>query len=519
MPPHVLMVLAVATAVWVGVASLRRTAIPTPVVLVTAGVVIGFLPFVPDVTLNPQVVLLGFLPLLVFYAAFSSSHRAFLRHAPQIGMLAVGLVIATAGAVAVAAHRFGHLSWAMSFVLGTAVGPTDAVAVTSVARKLGLSGELSTVLSGEALFNDSTALVLYSAAVAAATSGQFSVEHTIGSISFGVAVGSAIGLGVGIVALLFLSHLDDSPVEIALSLLAAYAAYLPAQAVGASGVLAAVVAGLFLGWHNSRSLSAVTRLRATAFWDTLVFLLDAGLFILVGLSIHGFTPVARGPIGRLLITGVVVVLIVVLLRLAWVALVFWILRPLRRLTGLRHDHRDQVVIGWSGMRGAVTLAAVLAVPQVTSAGTPIGGRDDVIYLAFGVILSTLIGQGLTLPRVARYFNSDESPITDEAEQHARLELVNTALDHLEREAVARSLPEEVVTVLRTTYESRARRLELASKAVGDEGTVLHEELSLRRELVAVERRRLLALRRERRISTATLRSIERDLDREEAQLR
>jgi Na+/H+ antiporter len=519
MPPHLLVGLAAAVVLWMAVAALRPTTVPTPVVLVVGGVVLGFVPGLPDVVLNPRAVLLGLLPLLVFYAAFSSSHRAFLRHASQIGLLAVGLVIVTAGAVAAVAHRFDHLSWPMSFVLGTAVGPTDAVAVTSIARKLGFSNELSTVLNGEALFNDSTALVLYSAAVAAAYAGHFSIAGTLASTAYSIAVGVGVGLGVGIGGVVLLRRLSDAPVEIALSLLVAYAAYLPAQALDASGVLAAVTAGLFLGWRNSWAVSATTRLQATAFWDTLVFLLDAALFALVGLSIHSFTPVARGPIGRLVLTGLVVVVVVVVMRLSWMALLFWILRPLRRVTGVRHDRRDQVVIAWSGMRGAVTLAAVLAVPTATSNGVPLAGRDDVIYLAFGVIFATLIGQGLTLPWVARRFTAGQDPQVGEIERRARIDLVDAALDHLESVTATRPLPEESVAVLRSVYESRRRRLANASAVGGEDAGGVDEEVELLRELLAVERGRLLDLRSRRRITSAIAREIEKDLDREEARLR
>jgi CPA1 family monovalent cation:H+ antiporter len=518
MPPHFLIVLAAAVVLWAGAAASRRSSVPMPIVLVLSGVVLGFLPFVPDATLNPKIVLLGLLPLLVFNAAFSSSHRAFLTQAPQIGLLAVGLVIVTAGGVAFVAHQLAHLSWPMSFVLGTAVGPTDAVAVTSIARRLGLSGEQSTILNGEALFNDVTALVLYAAAVATATSGRFSATHTLGSIGYGVVVGVAIGLAVGVGAFLLRRRLDDPPIEIALLLLAAYCAYLPAQALGASGVLAAVVAGLYLGWHRSGSLSAQTRLQATAFWDTLVFLLDAALFILVGLSLHSFSPANRGPVPTLLLAGAAVAGAVVLLRLVWMALMFLLLRPFRRLGAGRQHPRDQVVIGWAGMRGAVTLAAVLAVPTTTTIGAPLRGRDDVIYLAFGVIFATLIGQGLTLQSVARHFNAGDNSASEENDRQARLELHRAALEHLEGEATARG-NDEVTAVMRAAYASRIRRLEGAGGSDGGDAPALTNERDLRRELIDVERRQLLTLRAERRISMVTLFEIERDLDLEEARLR
>ncbi len=212
----------------VAVAFLRQAGIPAPVVLVVAGLVIGFLPFVPDVSLEPDVVLLGLLPLLVFDAAVTSSPTGFYRDARSIGALALLLVVATAFAVAAVAHWVGHLAWPISFVLGTAVGPTDAAA-TAVARRVGLPRRLLTILDGEALFNDATALVLYAAAVTAATTGQFSVAHTNGSIAYSVVVGTGIGLAVGIAGRWLRNRVDDPPIEIAGSILLAYVAYLPAE--------------------------------------------------------------------------------------------------------------------------------------------------------------------------------------------------------------------------------------------------------------------------------------------------
>ena len=234
---QLLVVLSVAAFTLFAVAVLRRAGVPAPVVLVVTGLIIGFLPFVPAVSLQPDVVLLGLLPLLVFDAAVTSSHTAFFRDAGSIGVLAVLLVVATAFGVAAVAHWIGQVSWPMAFVLGTAVGPTDASAATSIARRLGLPRRLITILEGEALFNDATALVLYAAAVAAATSGHFSAARTAGSIVYSTAAGGAIGMATGWVGRRLRNRVDDPPIEIAGSILLAYVAYLPAAAIHASGVL------------------------------------------------------------------------------------------------------------------------------------------------------------------------------------------------------------------------------------------------------------------------------------------
>ena len=521
---QLLVILSVAAVTLFAVAVLHRAGVPAPVVLVVAGLIIGFLPFVPDVSLQPDVVLLGLLPLLVFDAAITSSPTAFFRDARSIGVLAVLLVVATAFGVAAVAHWIGHLSWPMAFVLGTAVGPTDASAATSIARRLGLPRRLITILEGEALFNDATALVLYAAAVAAAATGHFSVARTAGSIVYSTAAGAAIGVAAGWVGRRLRDRIDDPPIEIAGSILLAYVAYLPAEAIHASGVLAAVTAGLYLGWPGrGGGFSARSRLQSGAFWETLVFLVNAALFVLVGLSFHTFSTQARGPVGRLVLTGVAVVSAVIVVRLAWMLGFGWLVGLRRRgqAAAGQQGWRERLILGWSGMRGAITLAALLAVPAMTDAGHPLAGRDDIIYLGFAVIIATLVGQGMTLPALVRRLRLREHPSVADAERQARLELTTAVLDHLGEARVTGELPAELSDGLRAQYLARLRRLETMT---GDDG--LEEEaaatadadLALRRDLIALQRRTLSDLRQQGRIGVTTLRIIERDLDLEETRL-
>ena len=521
---QLLIVLCVASVTLVAVAVLRRAGIPAPVVLVVAGLVIGFLPFVPDVSLEPDVVLLGLLPLLVFDAAVTSSPTGFYRDAGSIGALAVLLVIVTAFSVAAVAHWLGHLSWPIAFVLGTAVGPTDAAAATSVARRIGLPRRLVTILEGEALFNDATALVLYAAAVTAATTGQFSVAHTAGSIVYSVVAGTGIGLAVGFVGRWLRNRIDDPPIEIAGSILLAYVAYLPAEEAHASGVLAAVTAGLYLGWHSSSgAFSARSRLVSNAFWETLVFLVNAALFVLVGLEFHTFRLEARGPLGRLVVTGLGVVLAVILARMVWMWLFGWVGRGLPNVKhGFRSGNwRERLVLGWSGMRGAITLAALLAVPRTTSAGGPLAGRNDIIYLGFAVIIATLVGQGMTLPLLVRRLRLPENPSVADAERAARVELARAALDRIGAACENGELPDELTDGLRAQYLGRLRRLQTSPEGQTLDGNVVataRVELDIRRDLIALQRQKLLTLRDQGRIGVTTLRTIERDLDLEEARL-
>ena len=521
---QLLIVLCVAAATLLAVAALRRAGIPAPVVLVVAGLIIGFLPFVPDVSLQPEVVLLGLLPLLVYDAAVTASPTAFFRHARSIGVLAVLLVAATAVVVAAIAHWVGHLSWPMAFVLGTAVGPTDASAATSIASRIGLPRHLVSILEGEALFNDATALVLYGAAVVDATTGHISLLHTAGTIVYSAAAGAAIGLAVGFAGRWLRNRIDDPPIEIAGSILLAYAAYLPAEAIHASGVLAAVTAGLYLGWHSSGgAFSARSRLQSGAFWATLVFGVNAALFVLVGLSFHTFTTQARGPVGRLVLTGAAVVAAIVVLRLAWMEASGWFARLGRRgRTALgASGWRERLVLGWAGMRGAITLAALLAVPERTGGGHPLTGRDEIIYLGFTVIIVTLVGQGMTLPTLVRRLHLSEHPSVADAERQARLDLTRAVLDHIGRACDTGQLPEEVADGLRAQYLGRLHWLETMSddEDLEDEvAATAQAAYDMRRDLISFQRQTLADLRRQGRIGVTVLRIIEHDLDLEEARL-
>jgi Na+/H+ antiporter len=477
-----LILLALGLVTLVAVAGLRPFGVPAPVVLVLAGLLTGFLPFAPDLALQPDVVLLGLLPLLVFHAGTTSSPTAFVRHARSIGILAVALVVATAAAVAAVAHWLGDLSWPMAFVLGTAVCPTDPAAATGIARQLGLPRRVLTILEGESLFNDVTGLVLFAAAVTAATTGHFSALHTSGTILFSTTAGAAIGLAVGLIGRWARRLVDDPTIEIAGSILLAYSAYLPAHALGASGVLAAAVAGLYLGYHRSTGgVSATSRLQSAAFWENLVFLIDAVLFLLLGLSLRSFHSNAIGPPGHLILTGAAVVAVVIAVRMAWMLTLGRLIRVEPDRSTEYPDWRERVILGWGGMRGAITLAALLAVPQVTDAGRPLAGRDDIIYLGFAVIVATLVVQGVSLPILVRRMNLAEHPAVAESERRARLTVAQAALDHL--------------------------------AAAGADGAEL--TAGLRAELNTVQRRKLNELRRQRLIGSTIVRKIEHELDLEE----
>src|SRR5215207_10438921 len=380
----------------------RVLRVPYPILLVIGGSLVGFAPGVPDVQLEPDLVLLIFLPPLLFNAAYTSSIRELRADLRSITLTAVGLVLLTTCSVALVAHAaIDGLPWAAAFALGAIVSPTDPLAATAIARRLGVPRRLVTLVEGESLVNDATALVAYRIAVAAAVGGGFVAWEAGLRFVAGAVGGVAIGLLVGWLVAEVRRRLDDPPVEIMLSLATGYAAYLPADRLGVSGVLAAVTAGLYVGWRNPEIASAPTRLLGFSFWDVLVFLVNAILFILVGLQLH---PILSGISGHsaatLLGLAAAVSAAVVATRILWEFTVPYLIRLLdRRPTqrARRIGARARLVVGWSGMRGAVSLAAALALPLPTGAGQGFPQRDLIIFATFAVILVTLGFQGLTLP--------------------------------------------------------------------------------------------------------------------------
>src|SRR4051794_12632691 len=349
-------------------AALARAAalfrVPYPIALVLVGLAAGAIPSPPEVLVAPDVVFLIFLPPLLASAGFYTSPRELKAALLPLGFLAVGLVLATMGAVAVAAHALiDGLPWAAAFVLGAVVAPTDPVAATATFSRMHVPERVGLLVEGEAMINDASALVAFRVALGAAMAGSFSVAHAGLDFVVSTVAGVAIGLGAGWVEVRVLRRLDDRPLAILLSLLFPYASYVTAEVAGVSGVLAAVACGLYLGWFSHESFSADTRLSAAAFWEVLVFGLNALLFLLLGLQFPAIVDEARAgdSFGTLLLTALAVAAVVVLVRAAGVFLPF---------TRTGEGWRERLTIAWSGMRGAISLAAALSVPA-TVAGQPV----------------------------------------------------------------------------------------------------------------------------------------------------
>jgi monovalent cation/hydrogen antiporter len=493
----------------------RRIGVPYPILMVVGGLALGFVPGLPRVELEPEIVLLLFLPPILFSAAYLSSPRELWRNVRPISLLAFGLVLTTTLAVAaVMAALVPGIGWAPAIALGAIVSPPDAIAATAIAQRLGLPRRLVTILEGESLVNDATALVTYRLAVAATLTGTFSIGDAAASFAWVVIGGVAIGLLVGWLVSWLLARLEDPPVEVLITLIAPFAAYLPAEQLHVSGVLAAVSGGLLLGWRAPRVMSSDTRILGVGTWQMSIFVVNGLAFVLVGLQLPSvMETVGARPASELIGLAVVVTTTVVLTRLAWVFpatyLPRWLIPSIARRDPAPPPSAV-LVLGWAGMRGAVSLAAALALP----AGFP--ERDLLIFLTFVVILATLVGQGLTLPALIRAVGLGDDGSAEHEELHAREAATDAALRRLDElvQEVPGHLP--LIDQLRERYRHRAEHY--AHDHKGGEVPVDPEERDhemIRRAVVAAERIEVIGMRDRGVISDEALRRVERDLDLEE----
>jgi len=501
-----------------------RLRVPYPIMLVLGGLAIAFVPGVPDVDLDPELVLLIFLPPLLYSGAFFSSLRDLRDNLRPIGLLSVGLVLATVFAVAVLGHEVIGLPWAVAFVLGAIVSPTDPVAALAIASRLGVPRRVSTILEGESLINDATALVAYRVAVVAVVSGSFSAVDAGGRFLLNGLGGLVIGLGVGVIIVAVRRRLDDPPLEITVSLLSGYAGYLPAEELGVSGVVAAVTVGLWLGWRAPQLTTPAMRIQGLAVWEILTFLLNSFLFILIGLQLPTILDGLSGePVSTLAWYGVLISVVVIGVRIVWVFILTYLPRALMpRLTARDPypDPRNVAVIAWTGMRGAVSLAAALAVPLTVDSGAPFPERDLLIFLTFCVIFATLVVQGLTLPAIIHLLGIEDDGDHEREENEARLRATRAALQRMSDLTEEEWVFSDSLERMRGMYDYRRRRFE-AQFDDGDDGG--YEARSsqwarLSREIMAAERQALLELRNGGQISDQVMRRVERDLDLQESQL-
>jgi monovalent cation/hydrogen antiporter len=506
-----------------GLAPLLR--VPYPILLVLGGLALGFVPGIPNVALRPDVVLVAILPPLLYSSAFFTSLRDLRRNARPLTLLAVVLVFVTTLAVAAVGHAMiSGLSWPVCFVLGALVAPTDAVAANAIASRLGLPRRLSTLIEGESLINDATALVAYRFAVVAVLTGTFSLEHATWRFVVDVAGGIAIGLTVGFVLRQIRRRLNHSPTEIAIALLSGYFAYLPAQAAGVSAVLAAVTVSVYVGWYTPELTNVQTRLQGDAVWSILTFMLNALLFGLVGLQLRPILDSLSGhSAGTLIADGAIVSAAVILTRLAWIYPATYLPRLLSRSLRERDPYppwQVPTLIGWTGLRGAITLAAALALPLTTSSGAPFPQRDLLIYLAFCVILATLVLQGLSLPLLIRVLDLEDDGSAAKEETKARIYAANAAIARLDELVGEDWVRPDTAERMRGAYRFRVNRFS-ARFDDEDDGAIESQSQDyqrLRRELLDAERRAVVDLRRQGRINDDVMNLVQRDFDLEDARL-
>lgn len=503
-----------------------RLRIPYPILLVLGGLAIGFLPGLPELRIDPDVILVGLLPPLLYGSAFFTSVTDLRANTRAIGLLSVGLVLMTTFVVALVAHAIiDGLTWPAAFVLGAVVSPTDPLAATAIARRLGVPRPIVAVIEGESLVNDGTALVAYRFAVVAVVSGTFSLGGAVAEFFVGVVGGVAIGLAVGWLVRQVRRRLDDPPAEITVSIFTGYLAYLPAEAAGVSAVLAAVTVGLYMGWYTPELTTAEMRLRGQAVWELLLFVLNATLFVFIGVQLPAIVDDLSGvSAGQLAGYALAVSATVVALRFLWVFPVTYLPRVLSRRLRARDPSPPwqwTALIAWTGMRGAVSLAAALAIPLSIDGGEPFPQRALIVFLAFTVIITTLVLQGLSLPLVIRVLGlEDESAALEEQEAAARIAAADAALARLDELATEGGVRESTADRMRGTYEFRKRRF---AERLDEEADGSLEERSLayqrlRSELLAAERDTLHAMRRQGDISDEVMQRIERDLDLEHSRL-
>ena len=504
----------------------RRFNIAPSILLVISGIVLALTPGLPRIALAPELVLLGILPPLIYSAGVAMSWREFRFNLRPIILLAFGCVVFTTCAVAAAAHWLLGMPLAVGFVLGAIVAPPDAVAPLAIVRRLGVPRRLVLVLEGEGLANDATALILYRFAVAAVATGLFSLGEAAGIFALIVVGEIAYGIGIGWLSLRLRKWARDPRVEITLSLMTPYAAFLVPAHLGGSGVLATVAAGLFVSWNGPLLIPAATRLQGIFFWDLLVYLLEGLVFLATGMQLRTLldrtdTSTLSDAAAAILLTAAVVIVA----RFVWVSPSIYLPRWINPALARRDPAPPwqwQFFLAFVGVRGVVSLAAALAIPLTTRAGAPFPDRDLILVVSFGLIVVTLIGQGLLLPRVVRWLGlgrhaAEEREREQKAELNGRTEALKVAQGRLEKMAAEGRISSEVLAILRARHDYRLGRLpKILSQGLDADAASAAAEL--RSDLIAAEREYIYQLLREGQITDEARRRIERELDLEEASI-
>ena len=441
-----------------------RIKIPYPILLVLVGIGISLVPGLPVITLNPDTVFLIFLPPVLYAAAWTTSWPDFKAAKRSISLLAIGCVLFTTTMVAVVAHYFiPGFGWPEAFVLGAIISPPDAVAATAATKGLSIPRRIITILEGESLVNDATGLIAYRYGIAAAATGTFIFWLATINFVYVSVVGIALGFLIGQVFKWIHKITPDNAInDTTLTFIAPYVSYLLAENIHVSGVLSVVSCGLFLSWNSSEIFSHQSRLNAVSVWNTVIFILNGLIFILIGLQLPVIlSHIKDHSVLTLVAFGKLISVATIVLRIIWVYpgayLPRWFSRKVRQREP-RPDPRQVTIVAWSGMRGVVSLAAALALPLTAGENIPFPNRDMILFLTFSVIFATLVIQGLTLPYLIKWLKIKPSEEEMHEEKQARLLIVGKVIEHIE-ENYSIGLSDEVLNQIKTKYEIRNLRIQ------------------------------------------------------------
>ena len=498
----------------------RRFNFPYPIALVVGGGVLGFVPLVPRLPFDPEIILVLVLPPILYQAALLTSWRDFAAGIRTIGLLAIGLVAATTLAAG-AALKFliPDIPWAAAFAFGAIVSPPDAVAATAILSRMNIPRRVVTVLEGESLVNDAAGLVLYKFAVAAALTGSFSLFDA--SLQFvGVAVGGIVlGILTGLVFIVIHRQLRDILTEVLTALLVPYVAYVFAESLHASGVLAVVAAGLVRGRHSPVIVSAQMRILARSMWNVMVFMLNVLVFVLIGMQLSGSVARLEGySAARLVADGILLSAVAISVRFAWVYAALYLPRKLSatlRRSEAAPPEAEFFIMSWCGMRGIVSLAAALALPIALADRTPFPFRDLIIFFTFAIIAVTLVLQGLTLPVLIRRLRVGVDWSLHAERANARNAMSSAAIAAIDALARGESIAPDLAGRIGAEFAEKNAAGD-ADASVSEEHAVLARRL--RHAAVNAERQELIRIWRERQISDDVLHEFEEELDYKESNL-
>jgi CPA1 family monovalent cation:H+ antiporter len=498
-----------------------------PIFLVIAGLLISLVPGIPHISLQPEMVFVIFLPPLLYGAAWNTLWHDFWLSRRPIGMLAFGLVIFTAGAVALISHlMIPNFSPALGFVLGGIISPPDAVAATSVLQNLKIPKRLVTILEGESLVNDASSLIIFRFALVAVFTGEFTLWKA--GLDFFLVAGMGIVIGLAIANVVYAIHRwlpTTASIDTALTLVTPYLMYITAEHFHYSGVLAVVTGGLFLSYRSHDMFSYSSRLQSQSVWNILIFLLNGVVFIMIGLQLPDIVQGLGGySLQSAILYGVVISLVTIIVRIIWVfpgAYLPRILSKRIRLRETRPGWKTVFITGWSGMRGVVSLASALAIPYSLVGGAAFPHRNLILFITFVVILFTLVLQGLTLPLLIRWMHVEVHENEEQQEQAIRLRLATAVLNYLDTEYGEESSSIDVFRRIKGRYE---RMVEISNKKLNaEEGTeklpsFMPKYRRMLIELVDTRRKELSQMRHDGQYSEELLRNKEYELDLEEARL-